>query len=300
MEGGLLRWSAAFGRLPVQESADGCPARPASCASTTRASTSSCTRPGGWIPASRALDACGGWTAADLARHVLAVAGWYHEWLDRAEHGDADPPFGAADLAVRNAEALAPLSGLEGPTALAQFVERARTYRDRLPARWDLPFGYPRGTVTAGLHAGGGGLRVAPARLGPCRVRGGEGTDPVTPSRSTPPAGECLAVAEGGVKGRVAALLVPLGTRLRPWEAVLRRSGRAPGPGGLTLSASRPAAGRASGNARRAGSRRRSPARSRSRTRSPGRGRRGTAPCSSRDGGRRPSGVPQSRHSSGS
>ena len=43
--------------------------------------------PGAW-----ALAACGDWTAADLARHVLAVAGWYHDWLDRAEHGDAEPP----------------------------------------------------------------------------------------------------------------------------------------------------------------------------------------------------------------
>ena len=32
------------------------------------------------------------------------------------------------------------------------------------------------------------------------------------------------------MKGRVAGALVPLGARLRPWEAILRRSGRAPTP----------------------------------------------------------------------
>ena len=44
--------------------------------------------------------------------------------------------------------------GLEGPAAVAQFVQRARTYRARVSPRWDLAYGYPRGTVTAGLHAG--------------------------------------------------------------------------------------------------------------------------------------------------
>ena len=180
--------------------------------------------PGAWT-----LPACGVWTTAELARHVLAVAGWYHDWLDQAEHGDARPPFGAADLAVRNAQALAALSGLEGPIALARFVERARTYRDRLPARWDLPFGYPRGTVTAGLHAAVAACEWHLHTWDVARAQGG-GHRPSDPAALYAATGECLAVAEGGVKGRVAALLVPLGTRLRPWEAVLRRSGRAPGP----------------------------------------------------------------------
>lgn len=180
-------------------------------------------------PADWALAVCGVWTAADLARHVLAVAGWYHDWLDRAEHGDARPPFGPADLALRNAEALAALSGVEGPTALARFVERARTYRDRLPARWDLPFGYPRGAVTAGLHTAvaAGEWHLHTWDLAHTQGSGHRPSDAPALYAAT---GECLAVAEGGVRGRVAALLVPLGTRLRPWEAVLRRSGRAPGP----------------------------------------------------------------------
>ncbi len=44
-------------------------------------------------------------------------------------------------------------------------------------------------------------------------------------------AGACLAKAQGGLKGRIANLLVPVGARLSPWEALLRRSGRAPGAG---------------------------------------------------------------------
>ena len=108
----------------------------------------------GLTPAEWEQAACGEWTAAELARHVLAVAGWYHEWLDRAERGDPTPAFDAQDLALKNAEALGGLTDLDGPAAVAQFVDRARAYRDRLPAVWDLPFGYPRGTVTAGLHAG--------------------------------------------------------------------------------------------------------------------------------------------------
>jgi Mycothiol maleylpyruvate isomerase N-terminal domain len=180
--------------------------------------------PGAW-----ALAACGAWTAADLARHVLAVAGWFHDWLDRAERGDAEPPFGAADLTSRNAEALAALTALEGPTALARFVERARTYRNRLPDRWDLPYGYPRGTVTAGLHAAVAACEwhLHTWDLAHAQGRGHRPSDPAALYAAT---GVCLAVAEGGLRGRVAALLVPLGTRLRPWEAILRRSGRAPGP----------------------------------------------------------------------
>jgi len=176
-----------------------------------------------------ARGACGEWTAADVARHVLAVAGWYHAWLDRAERGDAHRPFGVAELAPRNAEALESMAGLEGSIAVAQFVESARTYRDRLTPVWDLPFGYPRGTVTAGLHAGVAACEwhLHAWDLARSRDRGHRPSDPAALYGAT---GACLAAAEGGARGWVAARLVPLGARLRPWEAMLRRSGRAPGP----------------------------------------------------------------------
>ena len=97
--------------------------------------------------------ACGEWSAAALTRHVAAVAAWYHEWLDSAEQGDAAPPFPGEQLAAQNELALAPLAETTGPAARELFVTRARSYPARLPAAWDLPYGYPRGTVTAGLHA---------------------------------------------------------------------------------------------------------------------------------------------------
>ena len=97
---------------------------------------------------------CAGWTAADVSAHVLCVAGWYHEWLDRAEAGHAAPVFPSGDLDRRNAEALAALTPAAGREHVAAFASSARAYAARLPRAWNLPVGYPRGTITAGLHAG--------------------------------------------------------------------------------------------------------------------------------------------------
>jgi hypothetical protein len=180
-------------------------------------------------PDAWARRACGTWTAADLARHVLAVAGWYHAWLDRAEHGDADPPFSATDLAAQNDQALRAMSGLEGPAAVEQFVQRAGTYRARVSLRWDLAYGYPRGTVTAGLHAGVAACEWH-LHTWDLASAGGWPYRPSDPSALYAAAGACTSAAQGGMKGKLAGWLVPLGTRLRPWEALLRRSGRAPGP----------------------------------------------------------------------
>jgi hypothetical protein len=160
---------------------------------------------------------------------VAAVAGWYHEWLDRAERGDATPPFRAEELAAQNELALVPLAETTGPAALELFVPRARSYRERLPAAWDLPYGYPRGTVTAGLHAA---IAATEWHLHAWDLArsGGSAHGPSDPDALYRGAGACLATAQGGLKGRIAAVLVPLGARLSPWEALLRRSGRAPGP----------------------------------------------------------------------
>jgi uncharacterized protein (TIGR03083 family) len=174
---------------------------------------------------------CGEWSGAQLTRHVAAVAGWYHDWLDRAERSDATPPFSGEELGVQNERALDALGALDGPMALELFVTRARAYRDRLPAAWDLPYGYPRGTVTAGLHAA---LATTEWHLHAWDLAQASGdathrpSDPVALYRA---AGACLTAVTGGFKGRVAEVLVPVGAHLRPWEAMLRRSGRAPGPG---------------------------------------------------------------------
>jgi uncharacterized protein (TIGR03083 family) len=173
--------------------------------------------------------ACGTWSAAQLARHVAAVAEWYHEWLDRAEAGAAAPPFHPEDLARENERAIATLAGLDGPAAVERFVVRAHAYRERLPQDWDLPYGYPRGTVTAGLHAGVAACEWHLHAWDLARSAG-RGHRPSDPAALYSAAGVCLATAQSGIKGRVAAALVPVGARLRPWEALLRRSGRAPQP----------------------------------------------------------------------
>jgi uncharacterized protein (TIGR03083 family) len=173
--------------------------------------------------------ACGEWSAALLTRHVAAVAGWYNEWLDRAERGDAAPPFRADDLASQNDRALAALAETTGPAALELFVTRASSYRARLPAAWDLPYGYPRGTVTAGLHAATAATEWHLHAWDLARSVG-SGHRPSDPDALYRGAGASLASAQGGLKGRIAAVLVPVGARLSPWEALLRRSGRAPGP----------------------------------------------------------------------
>jgi Mycothiol maleylpyruvate isomerase N-terminal domain len=173
--------------------------------------------------------ACGKWSALVLTRHVAAVAGWYQAWLDRAEHGDATAPFPVEDLAEQNELALVALVETSGPEALELFVSRARSYRERLPAAWDLPYGYPRGTVTAGLHAATAATEWHLHAWDLARS-GGSGHRPSDPDALYRGAGSCLAKAQGGLKGRIAAVLVPVGARLSPWEALLRRSGRAPGP----------------------------------------------------------------------
>jgi hypothetical protein len=109
------------------------------------------------------------------------------------------------------------LSGLGGPEAMAQFVIRARAYRDHLSAQWDVPYGYPWACEWH-LHAWD---------LAHVLGRGRRPSDAASLYAAT---GACGAAAESGLKGRVAAVLIPLGTHLRPWEAILRRSGRAPGP----------------------------------------------------------------------
>jgi hypothetical protein len=173
--------------------------------------------------------ACGEWSAVVVTRHVATVAGWYHEWLDRAEDGDATPPFLARELAARNELALAAHGETSGPAALELFVTRAKAYRERLPAAWDRPYGYPRGTVTAGLHAAVAACEwhLHAWDLARSARSGHRPLDPDALYRGT---GACLAEAQGGLRGRIATLLVPVGARLSPWEALLRRSGRAPGP----------------------------------------------------------------------
>ena len=168
--------------------------------------------------------ACGAWSAADVTRHVRAVIGWYQHWLDRAETGQTDMPFPAGELARRNDEELAGLRTLSGAAATREFAEQARHYLTRVQADWDRRYGYPFGTVTAGLHAG---VAATEWHLHAWDLSGGR-HQPADPTGLYLAAGACFTRAEGGVKGTVLGWLVPLGARRRPWDALLKRSGRTP------------------------------------------------------------------------
>ncbi len=119
---------------------------------------------------------------------------------------------------------------MPGPDAVARFVASARAYRMRVAPAWDLPYGYPRGTVTAGLHAGMAACEWHLHTWDLARSRG-MGHRPSDPATLFAAAGACLARARGGVGGRAASALVPVGSRLGPWRALLRRSGRTPAIG---------------------------------------------------------------------
>ena len=60
--------------------------------------------------------ACGEWNATETIRHVLAVARWYHTWLDRALDDDLSRPFLPEDMDRQNAAELMALPELDGPT----------------------------------------------------------------------------------------------------------------------------------------------------------------------------------------
>jgi Mycothiol maleylpyruvate isomerase N-terminal domain len=168
--------------------------------------------------------ACGAWTATDLAGHLICVAGWYHAWLDRAEAGDATPPFTAAELAERNDAALSTLEPGRGDERVAVFAREARRYAERLNSTWALPFGFPLGTVTAGLHAG---VAAIEWHLHAWDFSGGA-YRPTNPRELFLAAGAAVTAAQQGPVGRVSSAMMPLASRRKPWEQLLKRSGRTP------------------------------------------------------------------------
>jgi len=74
---------------------------------------------------------CEGWTAVDLAGHVLAVTGNWHDALDDAEAGASTPRFGWDSMSTRNEETLAALPPDTGSNRVSTFVQRAEEWLDR-------------------------------------------------------------------------------------------------------------------------------------------------------------------------
>jgi Mycothiol maleylpyruvate isomerase N-terminal domain len=173
-----------------------------------------------------ARPACGEWSATELARHVLSVIGWYHDWLDRAEAGDASPAFPVEDLDEQAARSLAEIGDVPGPEATARFAAEAARYADRLEERWDLAYGYPRGTVTAGLHAGMAAVEWH-VHCWDLATSAGHEHVPAHPDRLFLAAADCQAAVTGGLRGAAVERLAPLGSRMKPWRELLQRMGRA-------------------------------------------------------------------------
>jgi uncharacterized protein (TIGR03083 family) len=171
--------------------------------------------------------ACGEWTAEETARHVLSVAGWYHDWLDRALEGTSSVPFDASDMDLHTAAALASAGDIDGPTAVARFVDGADRYADRVIEHWDVPYGYPAGVVTAGLHFG---VAATEWHIHAWDLSGPTGTRhrPDDPAGLLHAAASCVAASESGVTGSAVRTLIPVGRRIKPWESMLRRTGRSP------------------------------------------------------------------------
>jgi len=122
---------------------------------------------------------------------------------------------------------VAALTDVPGPEAIARFDESAHRYRQRVADRWELPFGYPFGTVTAGLHTG---VAATEWHLHAWDVWTMVERDysPEHPDRLFVAAADCVLADGTGVRGAVMRRMVPLGAASRPWEWMLRRSGRTP------------------------------------------------------------------------
>lgn len=172
-----------------------------------------------------ATPACGSWSAADTMRHLVSVAEWYHDWLDRAIDGDSSRPFPGEQIDAYAAAALEEQQHVPADEAVAEFTQSATSYLVRAVDHRDLPYGFPFGTVSVGLHLG-----VAAAEwhlhAWDLSTTTGDRHRPEDPEALMRAVGECVATASGGFKGALVRQVVPLAARRAPWETLLRRSGR--------------------------------------------------------------------------
>ncbi len=169
--------------------------------------------------------ACGKWTAADTARHVLAVARWYDSWLDRALTGDVSRPFAESALDERNDRELRGLRHVDGPEAIEGFEKFATAYLTRAVAHWDTPFSYPFGTVTVGLHLGVAATEWHLHAFDLARSAN-RTYSPNDPEALFLAAGACVVGTKPALQRAILRRLLPLGARRHPWTTILRQSGR--------------------------------------------------------------------------
>jgi uncharacterized protein (TIGR03083 family) len=170
---------------------------------------------------------CGMWTGGELAGHVLQVSRWYHQWLDRAEAGESDPPFPAKQLATQNQQALNSLPLSSGPERLATFRRSAVDYTQRLEGTWDLPYGFPSGTVTAGQHAAVAAMEWHAHAWDLARASGADHR-PVDPDTLLEAVVDAWSGRHGAVRRVVGRSASPVVRRVvgDPWPFLLRNTGR--------------------------------------------------------------------------
>jgi hypothetical protein len=174
-----------------------------------------------------AAPACGVWSALDLVGHVGLVAAWYHETLDRAEAGDARPSVDVGTFDEWTQQQVAALAAAPPAERVQTFVSSARAYANRLPADWDLPYGYVRGAISAGQHAALAAIEWNVHAWDLARVIG---IDYVPAHADLLAAGAADAITAARARGgALAQRIVPwvAAHQRDPWHTVLHRLGRA-------------------------------------------------------------------------
>ena len=168
---------------------------------------------------------CGVWSAEDTARHLLGVAEWYQEWMSRALDGDDTRPFAGSDIDHHNDNQVARHADLDGPAAMEAFLLAANAYLDCTNGYLDLPYSYPFGEVTVGLHLGVAATEWHLHAWDFARVAGCDYA-PSDPASLYVAAGNCVAATKPFPISSLIRPMVRLGAKRKPWPTILRTSGR--------------------------------------------------------------------------
>ncbi len=96
---------------------------------------------------------------------------------------------------------------------------------DRVIENWGVAYGFPLGTVTAGLHLG---IAATEWHLHAWDLSSLAAVrhDPGDAAGLFVAAGMAMAEAKGGWRGAGLRLLIPVGALIRPWQTLLKESGR--------------------------------------------------------------------------
>lgn len=169
----------------------------------------------------------GEWSAHELARHLLVIVGWYHDWLDAALAGNAEQPFPAKQLDGRNELAILDIRDIDGPEAITAFVERAVDYASRLRHAaasddWNTPYGFANGVSTVGGHAG---IAAAEWHLHAWDLSGGASM-PSDPTTLYLAVGHGMTATQSAWKQKITRRVVGRIAKGDPWLDLLSRSGR--------------------------------------------------------------------------